>query len=161
LCLSTTYTHHGRDCFLADLVAGSDDIAGQLVQLAGELVEIGSHCRLKKLDLTNPLSTLVSLGSADLCGHVRVSNDGKRFVVRADEILTAFIELEGVTDAWIEGLPIEKLAGGQIPDDQAIRLAAELSTIGTPDKIATCCAPASKVAPRPGVVEKSTIAEVK
>ena len=73
----------------------------------------------------------------------------------------AFVELEGVTDAWIEGLPIEKLAGGQIPEDQSIRLAAELSTIGTPDKIATCCAPASKVAPRPGVVEKSTIAEVK
>lgn len=73
----------------------------------------------------------------------------------------AFAHLEGVTDGWVENLPIEKLAGGQVPVDQPMRLAAELSTVGTPDKIATCCAPASKVAPRPGIAEESKVATAK
>ncbi len=73
----------------------------------------------------------------------------------------AFIHLEGVTDAWIEGLQIEKLAGGEIPVDQPLRLAAELATDGTPFKIATCCAPASRVAPRPGITEESKVATAK
>jgi sulfonate transport system substrate-binding protein len=70
----------------------------------------------------------------------------------------AFVHLEGVTDGWVEGLPIEKLAGGEIPPDQPMRSAAELATEGTPDKVATCCAPASKVAPRPGPSAESMIA---
>lgn len=61
----------------------------------------------------------------------------------------AFVHLDGVTDAWIESLQIEKLAGGEIPPDQEMRLAAELAT-NAPEKIATCCAAASKVAPRLG-----------
>src|SRR5215210_2175276 len=65
----------------------------------------------------------------------------------------AFVHLDGVTDAWIETLSIEKLAGGEIPADQPMRLAAELATDG-PEQIATCCAPASKVAPRPGPSEE-------
>ena len=73
----------------------------------------------------------------------------------------AFVHLDGVTDAWIESLQIEKLAGGEIPSDQPLRLAAELSTVGTPFKIATCCAPASKVAPRPGITEESKVAAAK
>ena len=73
----------------------------------------------------------------------------------------AFIHLEGVTDEWIESLQMEKLAGGAIPSDQPLRLAAELSTVGTPFKIATCCAPASKVAPLPGITEESTVATAK
>jgi NitT/TauT family transport system substrate-binding protein len=73
----------------------------------------------------------------------------------------AFVHLEGVTDAWIDELPIEKLAGGDIPEDQPMRLAAELATIGTPFLIATCCAPASRVAPRPGVSAESIIATAK
>lgn len=73
----------------------------------------------------------------------------------------AFAHLDGVTDAWIENLPIEKLAGGAIPADQPMRLAAELATIGTPFLIATCCAPASKVAPVSGVSATSKIAEAK
>ena len=73
----------------------------------------------------------------------------------------AFIHLAGVTDAWIESLPIEKLAGGEMPADQPLRLAAELATEGTPFKIATCCAPASKVAPRPGIAEESKVATAK
>ncbi len=46
-----------------------------------DTVYLHDGCRLKKLDLSSPTSTLVPIGSADLCGHVRVSNDGKRFVV--------------------------------------------------------------------------------
>jgi NitT/TauT family transport system substrate-binding protein len=73
----------------------------------------------------------------------------------------AFVHLDGVTDAWIDALPIEKLAGGEVPLDQAMRLAAELATFGTPFKIATCCAPASRVAPRPGIAEESKVAIAK
>ena len=58
----------------------------------------------------------------------------------------AFIHLEGVNDAWVQSLQVEKLADGQIPADQEQRLALELATIGTPFLIATCCSPASKVA---------------
>lgn len=53
----------------------------------------------------------------------------------------AFAHLEGIDDAWIEKLQVEKLAAGQVPPDQALRLAAEL-LIERPDGIATCCAPA-------------------
>ncbi len=58
----------------------------------------------------------------------------------------AFIHLDGVTDEWIQSLKVETIAGGQIPPDQDRRLALELATFGPPFKIATCCAPASKVA---------------
>lgn len=58
----------------------------------------------------------------------------------------AFVHLDGVTDAWINTLQVEKLADGQIPPDQPLRLAAELAAMRTPFMIATCCAPASKVA---------------
>jgi NitT/TauT family transport system substrate-binding protein len=65
----------------------------------------------------------------------------------------AFVHLEGVTDTWLDNLPIDKLAGGEIPEDQPIRLATELATIGTPFLISTCCAPASQVAPVYGRAE--------
>ena len=70
----------------------------------------------------------------------------------------AFVHLDGVNDGWIDALPIQKLAGGQVPPDQPMRLAAELATIGTPEKVATCCAPASRVAPRPGISAESMVA---
>ena len=38
----------------------------------------------------------------------------------------AFVHLDGVTDAWVEGLEVEKLANGQVPPDQDIRLFAEM-----------------------------------
>jgi NitT/TauT family transport system substrate-binding protein len=38
----------------------------------------------------------------------------------------AFIHLEGVTDDWLQNLQVEKVAGGQVPPDQDIRLYAEL-----------------------------------
>jgi NitT/TauT family transport system substrate-binding protein len=33
----------------------------------------------------------------------------------------AFVQLEGVSDEWIESLKVEKVAGGQAPPDQDIR----------------------------------------
>jgi hypothetical protein len=42
-----------------------------------------------------------------------------------------------------------------VPPDQDRRLALELATIGAPFQIATCCAPASKVA---GAKQPSAIA---
>jgi NitT/TauT family transport system substrate-binding protein len=57
----------------------------------------------------------------------------------------AFAHLDGVTDAWLQTLQVEKVAGGQIPADQDARLAAELKAMRTPLMIATCCAPKSKV----------------
>ena len=73
----------------------------------------------------------------------------------------AFVHLDGVTDDYVKKVAVEHLPGGRVPDDQPMRLAAELSTIGTPDKIATCCAPASKVAPRPGPSVESMVANAK
>ncbi|HEV7869212.1 MAG TPA: ABC transporter substrate-binding protein [Chthoniobacteraceae bacterium] len=57
----------------------------------------------------------------------------------------AWARLEGVSDEWVNGLTVERLADGQIPPDQAQRLALELATIGTPFLVATCCSPASKI----------------
>jgi NitT/TauT family transport system substrate-binding protein len=38
----------------------------------------------------------------------------------------AFVHLDGVTDDWLQNLQVEKVAGGQVPPDQDIRLYAEL-----------------------------------
>lgn len=38
----------------------------------------------------------------------------------------AFTHLDGVTDDWLQNLQVEKVAGGQVPPDQDIRLYAEL-----------------------------------
>jgi NitT/TauT family transport system substrate-binding protein len=38
----------------------------------------------------------------------------------------AFAHLDGVTDDWLQNLQVEKVAGGQVPPDQDIRLYAEL-----------------------------------
>lgn len=38
----------------------------------------------------------------------------------------AFAHLDGVTDDWLQSLQVEKVAGGQVPPDQDIRLYAEL-----------------------------------
>lgn len=38
----------------------------------------------------------------------------------------AFVHLDGVTEDWLENLQVEKVAGGQVPPDQDIRLYAEL-----------------------------------
>lgn len=48
----------------------------------------------------------------------------------------AFAHLDGVTDEWLQNLQVEKVAGGQIPPDQDIRLYAELILHDTE---ASCC----------------------
>jgi len=58
---------------------------------------------------------------------------------------TAFVQLEGVTDEWIESVEVPKLADGQIPPDQHLRLAAEIAAMNEPYASATCCAPGKKV----------------
>ena len=58
---------------------------------------------------------------------------------------TAFVQLEGVTDEWIESVNVPKLADGQIPPDQHLRLAAEIAAMNEPYASATCCSPGKKV----------------
>src|SRR5688572_19049506 len=57
----------------------------------------------------------------------------------------AFVQLEGVTDEWIQSLDVPKLADGQIPPDQHLRLAAEIAAMKEPYASATCCSPGKKV----------------
>jgi NitT/TauT family transport system substrate-binding protein len=49
----------------------------------------------------------------------------------------AFVHLEGVSDEWLQNLEVEKVAGGQVPPDQDIRLYAELILAG--DGEDSCC----------------------
>ena len=56
----------------------------------------------------------------------------------------AFIHLDGVSDNWIKDLQVERLANGQIPPDQDIRLAAEIALMEGPYTAATCCSPGKK-----------------
>jgi sulfonate transport system substrate-binding protein len=63
-----------------------------------------------------------------------------------DELVKkAWLPLDGVSDEWIKELKVEKVAGGQIPSDQAQRLLAELQGPEAPVAVATCCAPKSKI----------------
>src|SRR5438477_2906561 len=48
----------------------------------------------------------------------------------------AFAHLDGVSDEWLQGLQVEKVAGGQVPPDQDIRLFAELILSDTQG---SCC----------------------
>src|SRR3954465_12758987 len=48
----------------------------------------------------------------------------------------AFVHLDGVTDEWVRNLEVQKVAGGQIPPDQDIRLYAELILADHED---SCC----------------------
>ena len=48
----------------------------------------------------------------------------------------AFAHLDGVTDEWLKNLQVEKVAGGQVPPDQDIRLFAELILSDTEE---SCC----------------------
>jgi NitT/TauT family transport system substrate-binding protein len=48
----------------------------------------------------------------------------------------AFAHLDGVTDDWLQNLQVEKVAGGQVPPDQDIRLFAELILSDTEE---SCC----------------------
>jgi NitT/TauT family transport system substrate-binding protein len=57
----------------------------------------------------------------------------------------AFVQLEGVTDEWIGKLEVTKLADGQVPPDQHLRLAAEIAAFKEPYASATCCSPGKKM----------------
>jgi NitT/TauT family transport system substrate-binding protein len=48
----------------------------------------------------------------------------------------AFVHLDGVSDDWLQNLQVEKVAGGQVPPDQDIRLYAELILSDTEE---SCC----------------------
>ena len=48
----------------------------------------------------------------------------------------AFAHLDGVSDEWLQNLQVEKVAGGQVPPNQDIRLYAELILS---DKEDSCC----------------------
>jgi NitT/TauT family transport system substrate-binding protein len=54
----------------------------------------------------------------------------------ADLAKRAFVHLDGVSDEWLDNLQVEKVAGGQVPPDQDIRLYAELILSDTED---SCC----------------------
>ncbi len=54
----------------------------------------------------------------------------------ADLAKRAFVHLDGVTDEWLRNLQVEKVAGGQVPPDQDIRLYAELILHDTEN---SCC----------------------
>jgi len=58
----------------------------------------------------------------------------------ADLARRAFVHLDGVSDQWIESLQVEKVANGQVPPDQDVRLAAELATSGGVYCVSSCCA---------------------
>jgi len=55
----------------------------------------------------------------------------------------AFAHLDGVTDEWLQSVQVEKVAGGQVPPDQDIRLYAELILSDTED---SCCKAKKSVA---------------
>src|SRR5213596_3209451 len=48
----------------------------------------------------------------------------------------AFVHLDGVSDDWLQNLQVEKVAGGQVPPNQDIRLFAELILSDTEE---SCC----------------------
>jgi NitT/TauT family transport system substrate-binding protein len=56
----------------------------------------------------------------------------------------AFMHLDGVTDEWIQSIQVEKVAGGQLPPDEDIRLRMELAATGDPWCGESCCNFATK-----------------
>jgi len=54
----------------------------------------------------------------------------------ADLAKRAFAHLDGVSDEWLNQLQVERVAGGQVPPDQDIRLFAELILSDTEE---SCC----------------------
>ena len=63
----------------------------------------------------------------------------------ADLAKRAFVHLDGVSDEWLEDLAVAKVAGGQVPPDQDVRLFAELILSDTEG---SCCTKEKAVAAR-------------
>ena len=78
---------------------------------------------------------------------IGLANLQRAEVTHREEALAkkAFVNFEGVTDEWIKNVDVPRLADGQIPPDQHLRLAAEIAAMSETYAIATCCAPAKKV----------------
>jgi NitT/TauT family transport system substrate-binding protein len=53
----------------------------------------------------------------------------------------AFVHLDGVSDEWLQGLQVNKVAGGQLPPDEIYRVRAELAGNGSHPSLASCCSP--------------------
>jgi NitT/TauT family transport system substrate-binding protein len=56
-----------------------------------------------------------------------------------------FVEFEGVTDEWLNGLQAETVAGGQIPANHREIVLHELATEGTPMLVESCCGDYSRI----------------
>ena len=56
----------------------------------------------------------------------------------------AFVHLDGVSDEWIDGLQVDKVAGGQVPPDEIFRVRAELAGNESHPTLASCCSPDEK-----------------
>ena len=56
----------------------------------------------------------------------------------------AFVHLDGVSDEWLKGLEVNKVAGGQVPPDALFRVRAELAGNGSHPSLASCCSPDEK-----------------
>jgi NitT/TauT family transport system substrate-binding protein len=63
----------------------------------------------------------------------------------ADITRRIFVEFEGVTDEWLNGLQVETVADGQIPVGHDQLVALELATEGPPVFAETCCSPRSRM----------------
>jgi NitT/TauT family transport system substrate-binding protein len=61
-----------------------------------------------------------------------------------DLVKSAFVHLKGVTDEWLQGVQVDKVAGGQLPADQNFRVAAEFAATGGAMNVASCCSPETK-----------------
>ena len=56
----------------------------------------------------------------------------------------AFVHLDGVSDEWLQGLQVNKVAGGQLPPDEIYRVRAELAGSESHPTLASCCSPDEK-----------------
>jgi NitT/TauT family transport system substrate-binding protein len=56
----------------------------------------------------------------------------------------AFVHLDGVSDEWLQTLQVSKVAGGQVPPDEDLRVAAECAATQGTLKVASCCSPETK-----------------
>ena len=59
-------------------------------------------------------------------------------------VKSAFVHLKGVSDEWLQTVQVDKVAGGQLPADQNLRVAAEFAAAGGTMNVASCCSPATK-----------------
>jgi NitT/TauT family transport system substrate-binding protein len=56
----------------------------------------------------------------------------------------AFVQLDGVSDEWLQGLSVEKVAGGQVAPDEDVRLKTELAANEGIFNLASCCSSGEK-----------------